>query len=135
MASLGSPRPVVALMLEMSSADVLSLIATNVEVDGAGPQPSNDTGGSLRDLVMCGADISLLGSAATGDAAPASGPSSDVGLGVSGLLLPGSLGFPPSPIEWRRVEDTIEFSGHRHSEVVAQDIGLGQPEHPTFQSG
>jgi hypothetical protein len=38
----------------MSGADSVSLGATSIEVDGADPQPSDDIGDLLRDLVMCG---------------------------------------------------------------------------------
>jgi hypothetical protein len=44
---------------EMSGNDGATLGATSVEVDGAGPQPSDDTGGLVRDLVMCGTGISV----------------------------------------------------------------------------
>jgi hypothetical protein len=58
---------------EMLGANGASLGATSVEVDGAGPHPSDDTRGSLRDLVMRGADIDVPRSAALGNAAPAPG--------------------------------------------------------------
>jgi hypothetical protein len=32
-----------------------------------------------------------------------------VGPGVSDLLLPGSPGFLPPPIDWRQVEDSVAF--------------------------
>jgi hypothetical protein len=44
------------------------------------------------------------------DAALIAGPSGAVGPGVSGLLLPSSPGFSPSPTDWRWVEDNVEFS-------------------------
>jgi hypothetical protein len=84
-----------ALMQEMPGVDDASLGAVSVEVDGAGPHPGDDTGGSLRDLVMCCTSIGVPESATLGDAALAPGSSSPVGLGVSGLLLLGSLDFPP----------------------------------------
>jgi hypothetical protein len=126
MVLLGYPRPVVAPwetpapeepslesqeapVLEMPGADGASLGAASVEVDGASPQPSDDIGSLLRDFMMCGADIGVPGSTAPGDAAPAPRPSGIAGLGVSELLLPGSPYFPPPPIDWRRVEENVEF--------------------------
>jgi hypothetical protein len=47
---------------------------------------------------MRGTGIGVSGSATLGDAAIAPGSSNATGLGVSGLHLSGSLGFPPSPI-------------------------------------
>jgi hypothetical protein len=99
-----------ALMQEMPGVDDASLGAVSVEVDGASPHPGDDTGGSLRDLVMCCTSIGVPESATLGDAALAPGSSSPVGLGVSGLLLLGSLDFPPLHIDWRWVEDTLEFA-------------------------
>jgi hypothetical protein len=78
--------------------------------DGAGPQPSDDTGGSLRDLVMRGVGIGVLGCASPGDVTPAPGYKGTMGLRVSGLLLPDSPSFPPLPINWRRVGDDAEFT-------------------------
>jgi hypothetical protein len=43
----------------MSGADEMSLGATNVELDGVGPQPRDDTGSSLWDLVMHGAGFGV----------------------------------------------------------------------------
>jgi hypothetical protein len=59
------------------------------------PQPSVDTGDSLWDLMTHGAGFSVPGSAALSDAALTHGCSGVVGLRVSELLLPGSLGFWP----------------------------------------
>jgi hypothetical protein len=59
----------------MSSVDGALLVAASVEVDGADPQPNNDTGGSLQDLVMRGTGIGVPRRAAPGDAAPAPGSS------------------------------------------------------------
>jgi hypothetical protein len=75
-------------------------------VDGAVPQLSDDVGGLLQDLVMRDADIGVPGSATPGNAALAPESLGAVGPGVSGLHLLGSSGFPPPPINWRRVEDT-----------------------------
>jgi hypothetical protein len=77
---------------EMPGADGAPL---GVEVDGASPQPSDDTGVSLRGMVMRGADIGVPGSIALDEEAPASGSSGTAGPGVSRLLLPSSLGFTP----------------------------------------
>jgi hypothetical protein len=44
-----------------------------------------------------------------GDAILTPGFSSVAGPGVARLPLLGSLGFPPPPIDWRRVEDDVEF--------------------------
>jgi hypothetical protein len=95
-----SPRSVVALqetlapeeptpeaweapVQEMPGADGASLGAASIEVDGTGPIPSDDTEGSLRDLVMRGANIGVARGAALGDVAPAPGPSGATGPGVS----------------------------------------------------
>jgi hypothetical protein len=87
---------------EMSSTDGALLGAFSVELDGASP---DDTSGLLQDMVMCGANIGVLGSGAPGDATPTLGCSGTVGLGISALLLPGSPGFLLLPIDWRQVED------------------------------
>jgi hypothetical protein len=58
---------------------------------------------------MRGTSIGAPGSAAPGDATQALGSSGAAGPGVSRLLMPGSLGFPPMPIDWRRVVDDAEF--------------------------
>jgi hypothetical protein len=76
-----------------------SLGAIGVEVDRAYPCPSNDTGGLFHDLVMHGTSLGMPGSTAPGDAIPAPESSGAVGPGVAGLLLPGSLGFLPPPID------------------------------------
>jgi hypothetical protein len=47
---------------------------------------------------MRNAGVGVLGSATPGDVAPAPGSSRTVGLGVSGLYLPGSPIFLPLPI-------------------------------------
>jgi hypothetical protein len=86
---------------EMPRVDGASLGAASVEVDGDGPQPRDDTGGSLRDLVMRGASFSVPGSAAPCDAVPTLRPSSAIGPGVSRLLLPASPGFLPTGGGWR----------------------------------
>jgi hypothetical protein len=54
---------------EMPGANGASLGAASVEVDGTGPQPSDDTGGSLWHVVMREADIGVPKSAAIGDVA------------------------------------------------------------------
>jgi hypothetical protein len=95
---------------EMLGVDGVSLGAASVKVDGVEPHPSDDTRGSLRDLVMCGASIDVPRSAALGNAALAPGPLGVVGLGVSALLLPTSPSFPPLPTDWRWVEDNAEFA-------------------------
>jgi hypothetical protein len=115
--------PLVSLMLEEPRSEVLEAPvqempsangalqgAVSVNVDGAGPQPSDYTRGSLWDLVMHGADISVSESAAPGDVAPAPRSSGAAGPWVSGLLLQGFPSFLPLPINWRRVEDDAEFT-------------------------
>jgi hypothetical protein len=99
-----------ASVQEMSGADGTSPGAASVKVDDVGPQPSDDIGRLLRDLVIRGTGIGVPESAALGDVAPTPGSSGDAGLGVSGLLLPGSPSFPPPPIDWRRVGDEVEFA-------------------------
>jgi hypothetical protein len=94
---------------EMLGADGVSLSAVSVEVDGASPRPSDDTGGSLYDLVMCGAGLGMLGRAIPGDVILSPGLSSTVGLGVAGPALSGSLGFLLRSINWRWVECDAEF--------------------------
>jgi hypothetical protein len=96
-------------VLEMSGAGGASLGTASIDLDGVGPQPSDDTWGSLWDLVMCGVSFGIPGHAAPGDAAPAPGSLDVVCLGISGLLLPGSPGFLPLPIDGRQVEDNVEF--------------------------
>jgi hypothetical protein len=77
--------------------------ATNVEVEGTGPELGDDVGSLLQDLVMRSADASVLGSASPSDAAPAFGSSGATGPGVLGPYLLGSLGLTPPPINYRRV--------------------------------
>jgi hypothetical protein len=59
---------------------------------------------------MCGVDIGAPKSVVSGDAILAPRSSSAAGLEVCGLLLPGSPGFLPSPIDWRQVEDNAAFA-------------------------
>jgi hypothetical protein len=66
--------------------------------------------GPLHDLVMRGDGLGMPGRTAPGDAMPAPESSSVVGSGIARLLLPGSLGSPPPPINWRQVEDNAEFT-------------------------
>jgi hypothetical protein len=108
--ALGLQRPMVAPVPGVSSAGGATQGASGVRVVGAGPQLGDDVKSLLRDLVMCGIGIGGLGSAVLGDTALAPGSSSATCLGVSGLYLPDSLGFPPSPINWRRVGDKAEFA-------------------------
>jgi hypothetical protein len=95
-------------VLVMLGVDVVSQGAAYIEVDGAGPQLSDDVGGLLQDLVKHGAIIDVPRSATSGDAAAAPGFLGTADLGVSELHLPGPPGFPPLPINWRRVEDEAE---------------------------
>jgi hypothetical protein len=95
---------------EMTGADGVPLGAGSIEVDGANPRAGDDVGGSLWDLVMPSADIDVTGSAIPSDVTLAPGPSGATSLGVSGLLLLGSPNFPPPPIDWRRVEEDVEFT-------------------------
>jgi hypothetical protein len=69
---------------------------------------------------MSDADGASLGAAnvEVGGAAPVPEPSGTVSLGVSGLLLPSSPGFPPPLIDWRRVEDNAVFA---RSQVAAAE--------------
>jgi hypothetical protein len=92
-------------MQEMLGTDGTLPSAASVKVDGVNPQPSDDTEGSLWDLVMHGTGISVPRSAASDDAYPAPRSLGVADMGVSGLLLPGSPSFPPPPINWRRVGD------------------------------
>jgi hypothetical protein len=76
---------------------------------------------SLQDLVVRGTGVGIPRSVAPGDAALAHGSSSTVGLGISRLYLPGSLGSPPPPINWRRVGDEAESAC---SQVTAMETLL-----------
>jgi hypothetical protein len=58
---------------------------------------------------MPGSRVGVPGCTAPGDPSPAPGSLGAVGPGVSDLLLLGSLGLPPSCIEWRRVEGDAEL--------------------------
>jgi hypothetical protein len=84
--------------------------AASVEVDATGPRPGDDAGGSHWGLVMRGGHAGVPGSAALCDAFSATGSSGATGLGVSSLLLPGFPCLPPSPIDWRLVEDNAELA-------------------------
>jgi hypothetical protein len=105
----------------MLGADGMSLGAASAEVDGADPQPSDDTKGSLWDLVMRGASFGVPRSATPGEAAPAPGSLSAVCPGVFRLLLLGSPGFPPAyRLEASGGQHGVHvFVGHRHREFVA----------------
>jgi hypothetical protein len=96
---------------KIPSADGASLSAVSVKVDGSSTWPDDDTGGSLWDLVMCGTNTGVAGSAASGDATRAPRYLDTVGLGVFGLLLSGSPGILPPPIN--------VFIGRCRREVVA----------------
>jgi hypothetical protein len=126
MVPLGSRQPVLAPLDSLASeeptweapeapaqetldADHASLGPTNIKVDGADPQPSDDTRGLLQHLVMHGANIGVRGSTTPGDAALAPSSSGTAGPRLSELLLLGSVGFLRSPIKWRRVGDHAEF--------------------------
>jgi hypothetical protein len=100
------PKPEV---WEAPSVDDVPSGVSSVEVDGVGPRPGDDVGGSLWGLVMCGDRMGIPRSAAPGDVSLAPGSSDAVGLGVFGLLLSGSPGHAPPPIDWRRVEGDAEL--------------------------
>jgi hypothetical protein len=93
------PQWAMVLVLVTPSADGMSQGAASIEVDGAGPQLSDDIRGLLWDLVRRGASIDVPGSAAPGDAAPALGSSGIMGSGVTILPLPGFSNFQPAPID------------------------------------
>jgi hypothetical protein len=80
---------------------------------GTIPQLGVDVESLLQDMVMHSVGAGVPRSAAPGDTAPAPASSGAVGPGVSGLYLPGSPGFPPSPINKRRVGDEAEYSCSR----------------------
>jgi hypothetical protein len=104
-----TPEALEAPVQEMLGADGASLGTFSVKVDGANPWTGDDTGGSLYDLVIHGTGLDMLGSATSGDAIPAPGSSGAGGPRVAGLPLLGCLSFAPPPINWRRVEDDVEF--------------------------
>jgi hypothetical protein len=91
----------VLLVLEMPGANGTSLESVSVELDGASPRPSEDTRGSLQDLVMHGAGLRMPGSVGLGETIPAPGSSGTADLGVARLPLVGSPGFLLPPIDWR----------------------------------
>jgi hypothetical protein len=97
-----------APVLVMPGVDGVSQGVACVEVDGAGPQLSDDVGGLLWDLVKRGTGINVPGSVAPGDAVPPPGSIGTTGLVLSGLDLPGSPGFLHVPIDWRQVGDEAE---------------------------
>jgi hypothetical protein len=97
-------------MQEMSGTDGTLPGAASVKVDGVNPQPSDNTEGSLWDLVMHGTSISVPRSAAPDDAYPAPRSLGVADMEVSGLLLPGSPSFLPPPINWRRVGDNAKLA-------------------------
>jgi hypothetical protein len=68
-------------------------------VDAAGPQLGDDARGTHQGLVMHGSRMDVLGSATLGDASPTLGSSGAMGLGLSDLLLLGSPGLLPPPID------------------------------------
>jgi hypothetical protein len=84
-----------SLVHEVSGTNGASLGADGIEVDGVGPRPSDDIGGSLGDLVMQGTDLGMPRSTTPSDVIPAPGSSGAVSPRVVGLLLPGLPGFPP----------------------------------------
>jgi hypothetical protein len=78
---------------EMSGADGASLGATNIEVDGVGRQPSDDTRGSLWDLEIRGVGYCVPRS--PGDATLAPGPSGATGPGYPDCSCWAPLVFHP----------------------------------------
>jgi hypothetical protein len=100
--------PVVASAMEVPGAGGAPQGATGAKVADAGPQPSDYAKSLLQDLVVRGAGADVPRIAALGDVASAPGSSSTVSPGVSGPYLPGSPGALLPPINWRRVEDEAE---------------------------
>jgi hypothetical protein len=82
-------------------ADDTPLGVDSIEVDGADPWLEDDAKGLCRDLVVCGVSPSMPGCTALGDVALAPGFSGATGLGVVRLLLRGSPGSPPPPVNWK----------------------------------
>jgi hypothetical protein len=62
----------------------------------------------MQDLVVCGTGAGILGGTVLGDAAPAPGSSSAMGLGIFGLYFLGSPDPSPPPIIWILVRDEPE---------------------------
>jgi hypothetical protein len=83
----------------MSGADGASVGAVSVEVDRTSLWLGDATRGSLRYLVMRGANLGLARCVVPGDAILAPRFSGTVGPGVAGQPLLGSPGFPPLPID------------------------------------
>jgi hypothetical protein len=94
--------------MEVPGAGSAQQGATGAKVADIGPWVGDSARTLLLDLVVHDTGAGVPGSAALGDLAPVPGSSSTMGLGVSGLYLPGSPSAPPPPINWRRVEDEAE---------------------------
>jgi hypothetical protein len=96
-------------------------------MDGSIPWPGDDIGRLLYDMVTHGADLGMPESAVPGEVIPATRFSGFIDLAVAGLPLPGSPGFSPPPIDWRRVEGDIEF-------VCSQDAVVKRLVHEMLAS-
>jgi hypothetical protein len=70
---------------EVSGTDGASLGVVGAAVDGEGPQPGDDAGSSLHDLVLCGTGLGMLRITAPGDVTPTPGSSGDTGSGVASV--------------------------------------------------
>jgi hypothetical protein len=99
----GLPRPVVAPVPGVPGAGGASQGATSVKAVGTGPRLGDDVGSLLRHLVIHGAGVSVPGSVALGDVAPAPVSSSVADPVVSGQYMLGSPVFLPPPTNWRWV--------------------------------
>jgi hypothetical protein len=100
--------PMMVLISEVSRAGGALQGITGQEVVSVGPRLGDDVESSLRDLVVRGIGAGVFGSVTLGDATPAPGSSRTGGLGMSGLCLLSSPGFPPLLINWRWVGDEAE---------------------------
>jgi hypothetical protein len=66
---------------------------------------------------MCDGRMGVPSSAAPCDASPTSESLDTTGPGVSGLLLTGSPGLLPPPIDWRQVEGNAELTCSQVTDV------------------
>jgi hypothetical protein len=98
---------------EDPGADGASLGIVNVEVDGAGPQPGDDVGGPLHNLVVHGAGLGTPVSTTPGTVILALESLGAKGPGTAELFLPGSPGSPSLPIDWGRQRTMWSSCVHR----------------------
>jgi hypothetical protein len=90
--------------------DGTPLGTVSTEADGADSRLGDDVVSLLRDLVVRGTGLGTPRRIDPSDAIPALGSSGIGGLGITRLLLLGTPDSSSPSIEWRQVEDNVEYA-------------------------